>query len=98
MEKSEYDEVVDLCAKHLVKEMAKEDWLGKTLVGNGFDLSEVSEEDAHAILIRTIIKLYNAFEEDIEIEEEEEDIDEEDEDEDEDEEDDFEDENDEESF
>lgn len=84
MEKTVFDEVIELSAKHFIKEMDKDDWLGKALEKNGFDLAEVSEEEVHEILIKTLVKLYDAFEEEIELEEEEEDSEAEDEDEDED--------------
>jgi len=73
MEKSVFDEVIDLSVKHFVKDMSKAGWLGQSLEKNGFDLAEVSEDEAHLILIRTLVKLYDAFEEEIEMEEEEED-------------------------
>jgi hypothetical protein len=72
MGKTEYDEIIDLAAKHFVKIMDKKDWLGKALEEKGFDLAEISDDEAHTILLKSILKLYDAFEEDIEIEEEEE--------------------------
>ena len=83
MEKSVFDEVIEFSVKHFVKEMGKESWLGKALEKNGFDLSEVSDEETHEIMIRTLVKLYDAFEEEIELEEELEDAVDEDDEEDE---------------
>jgi len=83
MEKAELDEVVDLCARHFVKGMDRKGWLGKIIAENGLDLTGVSDDVIHEILVKTIMKLDDAFKEEIEIEEEEEDFDE-DEDEDED--------------
>jgi hypothetical protein len=82
MQKTVFDEVIELSVEHFVKEMSKGDWLGKALEKNGFDLSEVSDEEVHDILIKTLVKLYDAFEEEIELEEEEEDSDEEEDEED----------------
>lgn len=72
MGKTEYAEIIDLSAKHFVKAMDKKDWLGKTLEEHGFDLAEISEDEIHTILLKSILRLYDVFEEDIEIEEEEE--------------------------
>lgn len=72
MENVEYDEIIELFAKHIIKEINKDDWLGNALEKHGFDLSEITNEDTHGILIKTILKLYDEFEEDIELEEEEE--------------------------
>lgn len=80
MGKTEYDEIIDLSAKYFVQVMDRKDWLGKTLEDKGFDLAEISDDEIHTILLKSILKLYDAFEEDIEIEEEEE-LDEDEEDE-----------------
>jgi len=71
MDGVEFDEIVELFAKHIVNEIDKNDWLGNTLEKHGFDLANISDEDTHMILIRTILKLYDEYEEDIEAEEEE---------------------------
>jgi hypothetical protein len=81
---AEFDEIIEYFAKHIIKEIEKDNWLGNALEKKGFDLSEISDEDTHYILIKTILMLYDEFEEDIELEEEEaeeenEDYDEEDE-------------------
>jgi hypothetical protein len=72
MARAEFDEVVELFAKHIIDEIGKDDWLGNALEKKGFDLSEVSEGDTQAILVKTILRLYDEFEEDIEAEEEDE--------------------------
>jgi hypothetical protein len=72
MGNAEFDEVIELFARHIVKETEGEGWLEGILEKKGFDLSEISEEDRHSILVKTILMLYDEFEEDIEAEEEEE--------------------------
>ena len=72
MGSEEFDEIIELFVKHIIKEIDKDDWLGNALEKKGFELSEITDEDTHSILVKTILKLYDEFEEDIEIEEEEE--------------------------
>jgi hypothetical protein len=82
MSKPEFDEIIDLGAKYFSNQMTLKGWLGKTLEDNGFDLTDITEEDINAILVRTILKLNDAYEEEIEFEEDQEYESEEDEDED----------------
>lgn len=72
MANAEFDEIIELFAKHIIKEIDKDGWLGNALEKKGFDLSDITDEDTHSILIKTILMLYDEFEEDIELEEEEE--------------------------
>jgi|GEM_PF-5352776 hypothetical protein len=72
MSKAEFDEIIDLSAKNFSDQMTLKGWLGRTLEAEGFDLAEVTDEDVSTILIRTILRLYDTYEEEIEYEEDQE--------------------------
>ena len=66
MEKSDLDEIVESSARHFIEQMDINGWLGTVLGSNGSDISEISQEDIHAIVVRTIIKLHDEYDEEIE--------------------------------
>jgi hypothetical protein len=72
MIKSEYDEIIELSAKHFSDQMELDGWLGVQMEKLGFDLSEVSENVVHEIFLKTLIKLKDENEEELELEEDEE--------------------------
>jgi len=69
MDKPEYDEIIETGAKYFTDQMTMKGWLGKTLAGKGFDIENISDDDIHSIMVRTILKLYETWEEDVENEE-----------------------------
>jgi hypothetical protein len=72
MIKSEYDEIIELSAKHFSDQMELDGWLGVQMEKLGFDLSEISENVVHEIFLKTLIKLKDENEEELELEEDEE--------------------------
>jgi hypothetical protein len=72
MDRAELDDLVGLCAKRFVKGMDRKGWLGEIMAESGLDPSGVTDDEVHEILVKTIMKLEDAFEEEIEIEQEEE--------------------------
>ncbi len=72
MIKSEYDEIIELSAKHFSDQMELDGWLGAQMEKLGFDLSEISGSVVHEIFLKTLIKLKDENEEELELEEDEE--------------------------
>jgi hypothetical protein len=75
MNKSELDGIVDASAERFVGQMGLKGRLGSALESGGHDASELSQEQIHSILVRTIIKLYDEYAVDIENERDQEDED-----------------------
>jgi len=87
MKREDMDEIAEACAEYFSVQMSLKGWLGKALEEKGFGPADVSEEDAHRIVLRTIMQLSDTWDDDIEAEEDdfdddgEEDIEEEEEEE-----------------
>jgi len=66
MEKSDLDEIVKSSARHFIEQMDINGWLGTALGGDARDISGISQEDIHTIVVRTIIRLHDEYDEEIE--------------------------------
>jgi hypothetical protein len=71
------EEAAKVCAEYFLKEMTLNGWVGKALEVKRVNISKATDDDVHRILLRTIIQLYDTWEEDIEFEKGEEEEDEE---------------------
>lgn len=72
MKREDMDDVVQACAEHFSEQMSLKGWLGKAL--QEMSVTDVSEADAHRIVLRTIMQLSDTWDDDIEAEEDEDDF------------------------
>ena len=66
MKKSDLDEIVESSARHFIEQMDINGWLGTVLRSNDRDISEISQGDIQTIVVRTIIRLHDEYDEEIE--------------------------------
>ena len=66
MEMADFDEIIELSAKHIKDQMSVNGWLGEILESNHFSVAEITTEELHTILVKTVLKLYETWEDDSE--------------------------------
>ena len=69
MDTSDFDEIIELSAQHIAEQMSVNGWLGEIMEANNFSVAEISAEEIHTILVKTVLKLYESWEDDGESEE-----------------------------
>lgn len=69
MDEEELEDIAQHCAEYFTNAMTLKGWIGKAFEEIGVSVPKASDEDVRRILLRTIIQLYDAWEEDIEFEE-----------------------------
>lgn len=68
MDSQELEDIVELSVKHIKDQMSLKGWLGQAVSALEIGEAEISKDDLYTILFRTVLKLNESLEEEIDSE------------------------------